>query len=79
MKKKLFTVAAALSAVALVAGSTTATAADKTLKIEMISKGFTHQFWQAVKKGAEEQAANMNATVNFVGPDRKSTRLNSSH
>ena len=68
MKKKLFTVAAALSAVALVAGSTTATAADKTLKIEMISKGFTHQFWQAVKKGAEEQAAKMNATVNFVGP-----------
>ena len=69
MKKKLITLAVAASAVALVAGSTTsASAADKTLKIEMISKGFTHQFWQAVKKGAEDQAAKMNATVNFVGP-----------
>jgi len=69
MKKKLITLAVAASAVALVAGSTTsASAADKTLKIEMISKGFTHQFWQAVKKGAEDQAAKMNATINFVGP-----------
>jgi ribose transport system substrate-binding protein len=69
MKKKLITLAVAVSAVALVAGTTTsATAADKQLKIEMIAKGFTHQFWQAVKKGAEDQAAKMNATVNFVGP-----------
>jgi len=69
MKKKLITLAVALSATALVAGTTTAaSAADKTLKIEMISKGFTHQFWQAVKKGAEDQAAKMNATINFVGP-----------
>ncbi len=69
MKKKLISLAVAVSAVALVAGTTTsATAADKTLKLELISKGFTHQFWQAVKKGAEDQAAKMNATVNFVGP-----------
>lgn len=68
MKKKLISLAVAASAIALVAGTTTATAADKTLKLELISKGFTHQFWQAVKKGAEDQAAKMNATVNFVGP-----------
>ena len=41
---------------------------DKTLKIELISKGETHQFWQAVKKGAETQAAKMNATIHFQGP-----------
>jgi len=68
MKKGLITVAA-LSALALVTGTAApVSAADKTLKIELISKGETHQFWQAVKKGAEEQAAKMNATVHFQGP-----------
>jgi ribose transport system substrate-binding protein len=68
MKKGLITVAA-LSALALVTGTATpVVAAEKTLKIELISKGETHQFWQAVKKGAEDQAAKMNATVHFQGP-----------
>ena len=68
MKKGLITVAA-LSALALVTGTAApVSAADKTLKIELISKGETHQFWQAVKKGAEEQAAKMNATIHFQGP-----------
>jgi len=68
MKKGLMTVAA-VAALALVAGTTgPVTAAEKTLKIELISKGETHQFWQAVKKGAEEQAAKMNATIHFQGP-----------
>jgi len=58
-----------LSALALVTGTAApVSAADKTLKIELISKGETHQFWQAVKKGAEEQAAKMNATIHFQGP-----------
>ena len=68
MKKGLITVAA-LSALALVTGTATpVTAAEKTLKIELISKGETHQFWQAVKKGAEDQAKKMNAEVHFIGP-----------
>jgi ribose transport system substrate-binding protein len=68
MKKGLITVAA-VAALALVTGTTApVSAADKTLKIELISKGETHQFWQAVKKGAEEQAAKMNATIHFQGP-----------
>jgi len=51
MKKGLIAVAA-LSALALVTGTASpVTAAEKTLKIELISKGETHQFWQAVKKG----------------------------
>jgi ribose transport system substrate-binding protein len=69
MKKGLMTVAA-VAALTLVAGTAAApvSAADKTLKIYLISKGETHQFWQAVKKGAEEQAAKMNATIVFQGP-----------
>jgi len=68
MKKGLLSVAA-VAALALVAGvNAPVQAADKTLKIELISKGETHQFWQAVKKGAETQAAKMNATIHFQGP-----------
>ena len=37
--------------------------------ISIVSKGFQHQFWQAVKKGAEDEAAKEGATVNFIGPN----------
>ena len=37
--------------------------------ISIVSKGFQHQFWQAVKKGAEDEAAKESATVNFIGPN----------
>jgi ribose transport system substrate-binding protein len=40
--------------------------------IPIISKGFQHQFWQAVKKGAEEKATELNVTVNFEGPENES-------
>jgi len=58
------------------AGSTTATAgsgsgaASSGAKpyIAIISKGFQHQFWQAVKKGAEQQAVKDNVTITFEGP-----------
>jgi len=68
MKKGLMAVAA-VAALALVTGTAApVTAADKTLKIYLISKGETHQFWQAVKKGAEDQAKKMNAEIVFQGP-----------
>ena len=62
------------------AGSTTATAgsgsgaASSGAKpyIAIISKGFQHQFWQAVKKGAEQQAAKDNVTITFEGPATES-------
>ncbi len=68
MKKILTAVATASAMVLVVSGGASVHAADKTLKLELISKGETHQFWQAVKKGAEDQAAKMNATVHFQGP-----------
>ncbi|MGZ8761483.1 MAG: substrate-binding domain-containing protein [Aeromicrobium sp.] len=37
--------------------------------ISIVSKGFQHQFWQAVKKGAEDEGAKEGASVNFIGPD----------
>jgi len=36
--------------------------------IAIISKGFQHQFWQAVKLGAEQQAAKDGVTITFEGP-----------
>jgi len=36
--------------------------------IAIISKGFQHQFWQAVKKGAEQEAQKEGATITFDGP-----------
>jgi ribose transport system substrate-binding protein len=40
--------------------------------IPIVSKGFQHQFWQAVKKGAEDQAKTEGVTVNFEGPEKES-------
>ena len=48
--------------------SLTAFAQDKPY-IALISKGFQHQFWQAVKLGAEQAAKDLNVTVTYEGPD----------
>jgi ribose transport system substrate-binding protein len=36
--------------------------------IPVISKGFQHQFWQAVKQGSEQAAADYNVDITFEGP-----------
>jgi ribose transport system substrate-binding protein len=36
--------------------------------IAIVSKGFQHEFWQAVKKGAEQEAQKEGARITFVGP-----------
>jgi ribose transport system substrate-binding protein len=36
--------------------------------IAIVSKGFQHQFWQAVKKGAEQEAQKEGARITFEGP-----------
>jgi ribose transport system substrate-binding protein len=36
--------------------------------IAIVSKGFQHQFWQAVKKGAEDEAKKVGARITFQGP-----------
>lgn len=36
--------------------------------IALVSKGFQHQFWQAVQSGAEEKAQELGASITFDGP-----------
>ncbi|WP_284645171.1 ABC transporter substrate-binding protein [Paenibacillus silviterrae] len=40
--------------------------------IPVISKGFQHQFWQAVKQGAEKAAKEFNVEITFEGPETES-------
>jgi ribose transport system substrate-binding protein len=40
--------------------------------IPLISKGFQHQFWQAVKSGAEKAAKDYNVRITFEGPENES-------
>jgi ribose transport system substrate-binding protein len=44
-------------------------AAQQTIYIPLVSKGFQHQFWQAVKAGAEQAAKDNGVTVSFEGPE----------
>jgi ribose transport system substrate-binding protein len=46
-------------------------AADTAAKpyIPVISKGFQHQFWQAVKMGSEQAATDYNVDITFEGPE----------
>jgi ribose transport system substrate-binding protein len=37
--------------------------------VALIPKGFQHQFWQAVKKGAEQAGADLKVKVSFEGPE----------
>jgi len=46
--------------------------ADDMPYVAIVSKGFQHQFWQAVKKGAEDEGAALNMEVNFIGPATES-------
>jgi ribose transport system substrate-binding protein len=62
------TLMAALAASSLLATSGMALAQDK-IYIPLISKGFQHQFWQAVKAGADQAAAEFGVEVTFEGPD----------
>jgi ribose transport system substrate-binding protein len=65
MKKILVASAFALSAAT--AFSSAAKAED--IYFPIIAKGFSHQFWQAVKAGAEEAAKANNVTITFEGPN----------
>ena len=40
--------------------------------LAIVSKGFQHQFWQAVKQGAEQEAAKQGVRISFEGPATES-------
>ncbi len=46
-----------------------APALAQEIYIPLISKGFQHQFWQAVKSGAEQAARDYKVKVTFEGPE----------
>ncbi|WP_432790785.1 ABC transporter substrate-binding protein [Brevibacterium sp. K11IcPPYGO002] len=71
---KLMTSLAALSTIALLAtgcgsGSAGNEGGDGEKTIAIVSKGYQHQFWQTVKKGAEAKAKELGVKVTYVGPD----------
>jgi ribose transport system substrate-binding protein len=71
MKKSLFA-AALLSAVAF----SSAPSFAEEIYFPIIAKGFSHQFWQAVKLGAETAAKANGVTISFEAPNRYVERCN---
>ncbi|UTH47795.1 ABC transporter substrate-binding protein [Loktanella salsilacus] len=59
----------ALSATLALGSAPAAMAQD--IYIPLISKGFQHQFWQAVKSGADQAAAEFGVRITFEGPDNE--------
>lgn len=41
------------------------------IKVEVVAKGFQHQFWKAVNTGAENAAKDLNAEITFQGPENE--------
>lgn len=67
----MFTRRMLMGAAAALALSATAGMAQDKMLIPLISKGFQHQFWQAVKVGADKAGAELGVTVSFEGPDNE--------
>ena len=72
MKRKLMSLVLCAAMVGSMVGVTTTVHAEDEINIEIVSKGFQHQFWQAVKKGAENKEAELGCKINFVGPNSES-------
>lgn len=45
--------------------------AQDEIYIPLVSKGFQHQFWQAVKTGADQAAEELGVRITFEGPDNE--------
>jgi ribose transport system substrate-binding protein len=67
----LLVLTALVAACAPAAPAATQAPAASTEKpyIPVISKGFQHQFWQAVKQGSEQAAKDLNVEITFEGPE----------
>lgn len=53
-------------------GNTEATPSEDSYSVEIVAKGFQHDFWKAVKLGAERAGEEFNAKIQFVGPNSES-------
>lgn len=82
MKKfrRIITILVVVSMLAIMMAGCGAASTDKGSKaadgakpyIAVISKGFQHQFWQTVMKGAKDAAAKYNVDMTFDGPPSES-------
>ena len=68
LNKKMLSIAIGLGLGLSVSFAGSASAADEVY-IPMISKGFQHQFWQAVKAGADQAGKDLKVKVTFEGPE----------
>jgi len=64
------TLIGALSVAATLTMAPAAYAQDE-IYIPLVSKGFQHQFWQAVKAGADQAAEELGVRITFEGPDNE--------
>ncbi|MDO4432730.1 MAG: ABC transporter substrate-binding protein [Aerococcaceae bacterium] len=71
MKKTVKKTLAALASLLVLSSSTPLIAAAEEYKVEVIAKGFQHDFWKAVNKGAEDAAKEFGAKISFVGPQNE--------
>ncbi|MEX3955310.1 ABC transporter substrate-binding protein [Trinickia sp. EG282A] len=71
MKKRTLIGAAVSVALALsmTSGAWAQTAGGSEPYVALVSKGFQHQFWQAVKQGAEKAGQEYHVKVSFEGPE----------
>ena len=67
-RKRILTVLMVATAVLMLGGF----AAAQAIYIPVISKGFQHQFWQAVRLGAEKAARDYKVVITFEGPENES-------
>ena len=65
------TLIGALSVAATFTLAPPAAYAQDEIYIPLVSKGFQHQFWQAVKAGADQAAEEFNVRITFEGPDNE--------
>lgn len=62
------TAAAALALSACGGGDAGGSGGEDAVEVALISKGFQHQFWQAVQTGAQEKADELGVEMTFEGP-----------
>jgi len=69
MKKILCIALTLILTLSFIAGCSDGGADDGNMYISVISKGFQHQFWQAVKQGADQAASDLGVDIHFDGPE----------
>ena len=76
-KVSMFSLVAALACGSLMTGCSSSSTSTSTsggkasgeMKIEIVAKGFQHDFWQAVLKGTKQAEEEFGVKTNFVGPE----------